>query len=257
MRKRVSILGTPIDCFESYEQFYEDVKCTLIDYSAAGYVTVNNVHTVIEGFWDDGYREASIQACRSIPDGNPLAVVSRIKGVSKTSRLFGPTTMENFIDWGRKDGLKHFFIGGSQQTLNRLEKRLKENYDGVQIAGMISPPFGDVSSWDNEGFLAQINASDADLIWVGLGAPKQELWMKAHCGQLKKGIMFGIGAGFSYMAGDLKHAPDWVKKNSLEWVFRLVQEPRRLWKRYLKTIPLFIILISWELLRNKISLHRR
>lgn len=247
MGKKANILGNNIDCFADYRELYDHTVRELRSNSVKGYVTVNNVHTIMEGFNDAGFREIINSAFLSIPDGKPLVVVGKIKGHKKISRLFGPTVMENFIDWGRKDHVSHFFFGSSEDNLQKLRLAIETKYPGAKIAGMIAPPYKPAADWDNEKFIRAINEAGADLIWVGLGAPKQERWMYEHHEKINKGILFGIGAGFDYMAGNTKHAPVWMKEASLEWLYRLVQEPRRLWRRYLKTIPAFIFFATLDI----------
>jgi N-acetylglucosaminyldiphosphoundecaprenol N-acetyl-beta-D-mannosaminyltransferase len=252
MNKGVKILGNKIDCFNGYQELYgsvlENLKLNAIH---KGYVTVNNVHTMIEGYWDSSYQAIINDGYLSIPDGKPLEVVGKLKGNKNIARLFGPTVMEKFIDWGRKDNVSHFFFGSSEETLFKLKQAIELKYPGAQIAGMISPPFKPVNEWNNEDFIQSINAVKPDFVWIGLGAPKQERWMHAHYHKIDKGILFGIGAGFDYLAGNTKHAPEWMKKFALEWLYRLIQEPARLWKRYLRTIPQFICFTSLELLGVK------
>lgn len=250
-RDTQEILGCKIDCFKGYYPFYESVIHDLSEAERTGYVTVNNVHTIMEGFWHPEYRQIINSAYLSIPDGKPLEIFGRLKGNQTISRLFGPTVMENFIDWGRKDGLSHFFFGSSENNLAKLKNAIETKYPGTKIAGMVSPPYQPVEKWDNDYFISLINDAKPDFIWVGLGAPKQEYWMYNNYKQINKGILFGIGAGFDYLAGNTKHAPGWMKRFALEWLYRLIQEPRRLWKRYLRTIPQFIFFVSLELLGVK------
>jgi len=159
--------------------------------------------------------------------------------------------MERFIDWGRKDGGSHFFFGSSETILSKMKDVIEKKYPGAKIAGMISPPFRPFEEWDNESYIKFINNSKPDFIWIGLGAPRQERWMNQYYKELNRGIMFGIGAGFDYLAGNIKHAPKWMKNASLEWLYRLIQEPQRLWKRYLTTIPQFILFSTLELIGIK------
>ena len=187
----------------------------------------------------------------ALPDGKPLSVIAKLKGEKNISRIFGPSFMEDTIDWGQKDNLTHFFFGSSENTLKNLRASINSKYPKAKIAGMVSPPFRSWSKSENNNFISIINNSNADLIWVGLGAPKQELWMYENYKQLNKGIMIGIGAGFDYIAGNTKHAPEWMKNLSLEWLYRLIQEPGRLWKRYLVTNSLFIFYMMLEYLRIK------
>lgn len=248
----IQILGNKVDCFNDYRELYDNILGSLNAKSIdRGYVTVNNVHTMMEGFWDASFQTIINEGFLSIPDGKPLELVGKLKGNKYVSRLFGPSVMEMFIDWGRKDGVTHFFFGSSEVTLIKLKQAIESKYPGAKIAGMISPPYKPVEEWNHDEFIQNINVARPDFIWVGLGAPKQERWMYNHYCKIEKGILFGIGAGFDYLAGNTKHAPQWMKKFALEWLYRLLQEPRRLWKRYFKTIPQFILFITLELLGVK------
>jgi N-acetylglucosaminyldiphosphoundecaprenol N-acetyl-beta-D-mannosaminyltransferase len=247
-QKNIYILGNKIDCFADYRKMYDFILKESAAGRARGYVTVNNTHTMMEGFWNADYRRIINGSYLSIPDGKPLQVVGKLKGKKEISRLFGPSVMEKFIDWGRADNIKHFFLGSSQENLDKLKQEIERKYPGTKIAGMISPPYLPIEEWDNNVFLAEINYQKPDFIWVGLGAPKQERWMSENDNKVSNGLLFGIGAGFDYLAGNTRHAPDWMKRSSLEWLYRLVQEPRRLWKRYFTTIPPFIFFAGLELL---------
>lgn len=251
MANQIKILGNKIDCFKSYRELYDDVIKSLRAEVDKGYVTVNNVHTMMEGYWNSSYQTIINDAFLSIPDGKPLEIVGKLKGNHKISRLFGPSVMENFIDWGRKDNISHFFFGSSESTLLKLKSAIEIKYPGTIISGMVSPPYKPIENWHNEDFIQMINVAKPDFIWVGLGAPKQEYWMYNQLSKIDNGILFGIGAGFDYLAGNTRHAPQWMKKFALEWLYRLFQEPSRLWERYLTTIPQFIFFASFELLGIK------
>lgn len=256
MHSKITILNNKIDCIPGYEALYSLLRTTAKSAGKSMYVTVNNVHTMMEGFRNPSYQQIINNAYLSIPDGKPLQIVGHLKGNKEITRLFGPTVFENFIDWGRKDGIRHFFFGSSPQTLVQLKESIEKKYPGTIIAGCLAPPFAPMEEWQNEAFLQQINQSDADFIWIGLGAPKQEQWMSQHHAQLRKGVLLGIGAGFDYLAGNTQHAPLWMKNASLEWLYRLIQEPRRLWKRYFSTIPPFVLFAGIELLGFKHKLKK-
>lgn len=254
--EQVNILGNKIDCFPDYRTFFEAVMVAMKKGEARGYVTVNNVHTMVEGFRNAAYQTIINEGYLAIPDGKPLEVVGKLKGSKTISRLFGPTVMEKFIDWGRSEKVSHFFLGSSEENLAKLRSSIEQKYPGAKIAGMLSPPYLPLEQWDNKALTDAINAADPDFIWVGVGAPKQEQWMYRNHPQLQRGLMFGIGAGFDYMAGNTKHAPKWMKDFALEWLYRLIQEPRRLWKRYFTTIPQFIFFASLELMGVKFRSKR-
>jgi N-acetylglucosaminyldiphosphoundecaprenol N-acetyl-beta-D-mannosaminyltransferase len=168
---KINLLSTNISISESYEEVYKKLKQIL---KTASYITVNNVHTVVLAVRNKKYREALNNSILSLPDGKPLSIVAKLKGVKNISRIFGPTFMEKVIDWGREDGLKHFFFGSSKDTLDRLLNNMNIKYPRALVVGSYSPPYKDVFSNDeNEFFIRLMNESGADIFWVGLGAPKQ------------------------------------------------------------------------------------
>lgn len=203
------------------------------------YICVSNVHTTIMAHDNPAYRNVQNSAAIALPDGKPLSVVSRKRGYTEAERVTGPDLMGELF--ARENGLKHFFYGDKEETLQILQQKLKEKYPDIQIAGMISPPFRSLSQEEEKAYIQQINDSGADIIWIGLGAPKQEKWMYEHQGMFQ-GVMIGVGAGFSYHAGLIKRAPEWMQKMSLEWFYRLMQDPVRLFKRYFTTNLKFILL---------------
>lgn len=216
------------------------------------YVCVSNGHTTVMSYEDEAYRKIQNSAVMVLPDGEPLSIISRKRGFKEAKRVTGPDFMERMFARGREgDGLRHFFYGGNQDTLDKLKAVLEKKFPNLQIAGMYSPPFRELSDEEDEQIIHMINESNPDIVWVGLGAPKQEKWMHKHWGKVR-GLMLGVGAGFDYHAGKLKRAPQWMQKMSLEWLMRLVQDPRRLWKRYLVTNIKFL----WYVRKENIKLKR-
>jgi N-acetylglucosaminyldiphosphoundecaprenol N-acetyl-beta-D-mannosaminyltransferase len=211
----------------------------------------------MEGYRSSAFRYIINNSLLSISDGKPLEIVGKLKGNKQIKRLFGPTIMANFIDWGQKDNISHFFFGSSDDTLQALKTAIQHKYPDAKIAGMLSPPYLPMNEWNNQSFIDTINASKPDIIWIGLGAPKQEIWMSANQLKISQGLMIGIGAGFDYLSGKTQHAPKWMKNASLEWLYRLTQEPGRLWKRYLTTIPPFLVLASLELIGVKLKNYNK
>jgi N-acetylglucosaminyldiphosphoundecaprenol N-acetyl-beta-D-mannosaminyltransferase len=241
----INILGTNISILNSYEEAYENLKKVL---KTPSYITVNNVHTVVLAVRNKKYREALNNSILSLPDGKPLSIVAKLKSVKNINRIFGPNFMEKAIDWGQEDGLRHFFFGSSEETLKQMINNIRIRYPKALVAGAFFPPYKErFSDEENEFFLKLMNDSCADIFWIGLGAPKQELWMYSNYKKLNHGVMIGIGAGFDYLACRTKHAPEWMKNLALEWLYRLIQEPGRLWKRYLVTNSLFILYIFLDL----------
>ena len=247
---KIEILGIGISCASSYDEVYMEL-INLIKKNVPAYVTVNNVHTIVQAVLEKQYGEILNNSILSIPDGKPLSLIARIKGRKNISRIFGPTLMEYTLNKSRADNISHFFFGSAPSTLEQLKINIQTKYPSIKIAGMISPPFRELSGQENINFVEIINKSRADIIWIGLGAPKQEKWIYQNYRKLNKGIMIGIGAGFDYVAGNTKHAPEWMKNMSLEWFYRLLQEPKRLWKRYLVTNTLFLFFLTLELFKLK------
>lgn len=247
---KTQILATKLNS-TTYKDTFLQIQNYLNQENPPAYITVNNVHTVVMAAQNQAYRSILAQSFMALPDGRPLSIVAAWKGDKKMERVFGPTLMEKTIDWGQEYGLKHFFWGSSEATLKKMQKVIKERYPKADIVGMVAPPFRPLTQQENLDFVQQMNAAQADLIWIGLGAPKQERWMAENHKQLNRGLMLGIGAGFDYLAGNTSHAPNWMKKYALEWLYRLVQEPRRLFKRYFTTNSLFIIYLILEKLKLK------
>lgn len=228
--KTCNILGTNIAVTNMPETIalLEDK----IEELRGNYICVSNVHTTIMAYENEEYRKVQNSAAIALPDGKPLSAYSRKHGFAEAERVTGPDLMGEMF--ARGNGMRHYFYGGSPQTIEVLEKKLKEKYPHLQIAGMMSPPYRKLSEEEDAADIAAMNEAKPDIIWVGLGAPKQENWMYRHRDQVN-GVMIGVGAGFDYHAGTIKRAPMWMQRASLEWLYRLLQDPKRLFGRYMKT----------------------
>ncbi|MCR4741092.1 MAG: WecB/TagA/CpsF family glycosyltransferase [Lachnospiraceae bacterium] len=227
-----------------------DYRCSDID-TACGYVTDNlydlrggyicfsNVHTTVMAYEDPKYREILASAGIVFPDGSPIVNEMRKKGYKNAERIAGPDFMARMFELTKDKDIRHFFYGSKQETLDKLSAKLSERYRGIKIAGMYSPPFRELTEEEDEETVRMINDARPDIVWVGLGAPKQEKWMNEHKGKINA-VMAGVGAGFDFHAGTVKRAPLWMQKTSLEWLYRLIQDPGRLFKRYMVTNSRFI-----------------
>lgn len=215
------------------------------------YLCFSNVHTTVMAAEDDAYLDALNGSARTFSDGAPIAWVLRGRGCARAERVAGPAFMEAMFRATADGSLSHYFYGSTQEVLDGLAKRLARDYPSLKIAGMFSPPFGEQRVSADAADVARIRAAAPDILWVGLGAPKQELWMRAHRGRLAC-VMAGVGAAFDFSAGMKKRAPLWMQRHGLEWLYRLCQEPARLMKRYLVTNTKFIL----YLFRDLLSRHR-
>ncbi|MDE7273398.1 MAG: WecB/TagA/CpsF family glycosyltransferase [Lachnospiraceae bacterium] len=198
------------------------------------YICVSNVHTTVMSYENADYRTIQNSAAMALPDGAPLSHYSRSAGFKTAERVTGPDLMVELFRRSGEKGYRHFFYGSTQKTLDDMHTALQREYPEMVIAGMYSPPFRPLTEEEDKGVIARINDANADFIWVGLGAPKQEAWMYEHRGKLNA-VAVGVGAGFDYVAGNIKRAPRLMQVLCLEWLYRLMQDPRRLWKRYVTT----------------------
>lgn len=203
------------------------------------YICVSNVHTTVTAYEDQEYCKVQNGGIMAIPDGGPLSSVGQKRGFKNMKRTTGPSLMGEIFKISAAEGYRHYFYGSTDETLEKLYLVLTESYPGIQIAGMYSPPFRPMTEDEDTAIVDRINETKPDFVWVGLGAPKQEKWMAAHQGRVE-GLMVGVGAGFDYHAGNIERAPEWMQKSNLEWLFRLIQDPRRLFKRYMVTNTKFI-----------------
>ncbi len=216
-----------------------------IDELRGEYICVSNVHTTIMAHDDEAYRRVQNEAALRLPDGKPLSVVSRKRGHKDAGRVTGPDLMRVLFEEASQNGLRMYFYGSTDEILKELRQKLDAQYKGINIAGMYSPPFRKLTDEEDRDIINMINDTKPDIVWIGLGAPKQEIWMNEHKGRLN-GVMIGVGAGFDYFAGRIKRAPQWMQKAGLEWLYRLMQEPKRLFKRYFVTNSKFIYLLFKE-----------
>ena len=210
-----------------------------LDALRGSYICVANVHTTVMAYEDKSYRKIQNSAAMALPDGAPLSVYSRRAGFQEAQRVTGPDLMTELFQRAPQNGYRHFFYGSTPQTLEAMRVALRRDYPGVVIAGMYAPPFRPLTQEEDREVTALINDARPDFVWVGLGAPKQEPWMYAHQGRLGA-VSVGVGAGFDYLAGTIQRAPRIMQTLCLEWLYRLMQDPRRLWKRYVTTNMKFL-----------------
>ena len=180
------------------------------------YICVANVHTTVTAYDDPDYLNVQNHAVLAIPDGGPLSSLGRKRGSPDMQRTTGPAYLEHV-----------------------LSESVEHGYPGIRISGVYNPPFRALTEEEDQQVIKQINEAEPDFIWVGLGAPKQEKWMYAHQGKVH-GLMVGVGAAFDYLAGNIQRAPSWMQKANLEWLYRLMQDPKRLFRRYLYTNTRFL-----------------
>jgi N-acetylglucosaminyldiphosphoundecaprenol N-acetyl-beta-D-mannosaminyltransferase len=212
----------------------------------SNYVTITGVHGVVESQFDEDLRRIHNEAGMVTPDGMPMVWLGRNRGFEYMDRVYGPDLMLAVCERSQINGSRHFFYGGDNGVPELLRDRLIERYPGLQIVGTYSPPFRPLVDEEQTAVIDMINDANPDIVWVGLSTPKQERWMAAHVGRLNASVLIGVGAAFDFHAGLKMQAPRWMQRSGMEWFFRLMSEPRRLWRRYLKTNSLFLLLVALQ-----------
>jgi N-acetylglucosaminyldiphosphoundecaprenol N-acetyl-beta-D-mannosaminyltransferase len=204
------------------------------------FATFTSVHGVMESTRSPAVRTAHRAAGLVACDGMPIVWASRFAGVDAAERVYGPDFMLAFCELAEREGWSSFFYGGKEGIPEELVRRLRDRFPRLAVAGVCSPPFRALTPDEDAAIVRTINESGADIVWVGLSTPKQERWMADHVGRLRAPAMLGVGAAFAFHAGAVRQAPRWMQRSGLEWVFRLLREPRRLAGRYLRNNPAFV-----------------
>ena len=210
------------------------------------YVVFNTANDMVESATHTDVRNAMNQSDLCVPDGISLVLLGRMHGYTLRRRVYGPDLMLDFLKRPSTKSYRHFFYGGTAYVLTRLVEYLRNAFPNIQIAGYHAPPFRPLSDEEDKEIMDKINQAHPDVVWVGLGGPKQQLWMHAHRACLRVPVMAGVGAAFDFLSGAKPQAPIWLRNNGLEWLFRLFTEPRRLWRRYLVNNARFLVYMGRE-----------
>jgi N-acetylglucosaminyldiphosphoundecaprenol N-acetyl-beta-D-mannosaminyltransferase len=217
-----------------------------------GYVCVCNVHTVMAAREDLSLQAALVSSSLNVPDGQPLVWALNALGHSLRDRVYGPELMARAFARTRSSGHRFYLYGGrDQEALVQLGMSLRRRFPSANIVGSYAPPFRPLSGEERSAIIADINESEADVVWVGIGVPKQEKWMAAMRAELDAPVLVGVGAAFDFHAGLVPQAPPALQRAGLEWAYRLAHEPRRLWRRYLRYNPRFVGAFAHQLLSQR------
>ena len=210
------------------------------------FVTVTGVHGIIEAQDDQDFKKILNDSDFCVPDGMPLVWLSKLAGNYEVERVFGPDLMLRLSAFLGANNGSAFYYGGAPGVAQELADTMAQSYPGLQTAGTYYPPFRDLTDAEASSIVKTINLSGADVVWVGLSTPKQERWMSKYRPNLNVPVLLGVGAAFDYNIGRIQRAPSWMQQCGLEWLYRLIQEPRRLWKRYFRNNPLFLYYLFCE-----------
>ena len=248
--RRVNVLGVGVSAIDLGQ-----AVAAIEGWIAKGeqhYVCVTGVHGVMESQRDEGLRQIHNAAGLVTPDGMPLVWLSRLRGAAHVGRVYGPDLMLACCACSLATGHRHFFYGGAPWVPEELAAKLRLRFPGLAVAGGYSPPFGPLTSAQDEEIVHRINDAAPDIVWVGLSTPKQERWMHEHVTRVTAAALIGVGAAFDFVSGRKRQAPRWMQQSGLEWAFRLGSEPRRLWRRYLFNNPLFL----WKVMLQVVGARR-
>jgi N-acetylglucosaminyldiphosphoundecaprenol N-acetyl-beta-D-mannosaminyltransferase len=233
------VLGVPL-ALTDYDRTLDWID-GMVGRGARGYVCVANVHTVTSSAEDPELRAALLNSSLNVPDGQPLVWAMNALGHSLGGRVYGPELMSRACARATETGRRFYLYGGRNQgALVQLALNLRQRYPGVKIVGGYSPPHRPLTDEESAAVVQELNQSQADVVWVGIGVPKQEKWMARMRPMLDAPVLVGVGAAFDFHAGLVPQAPNWMQEAGLEWAYRLAHEPRRLWRRYLRYNPRFV-----------------
>ncbi len=212
----------------------------------SGYICPATVYSVMSAYRSETYKKILNSSLMNIPDGMPLVWVLRIFGY-KPTRVHGPDLMLAVCCRSPKNDIRHFLLGGAEGQAEEVRNELSRMYPGIEIVGAISSPRENWSESDDLAVVSQIQSSGANLVWIGMGTPWQDEWVSRFSAEIQ-GPVVGIGSAFDFISGRVPWAPDWIQRTGLQWLYRLAREPRRLWRRYLINNPLFVWLVTLQLI---------
>ena len=245
--EKVNVLGVGISVLDQdrAREFLFDAVRT----HRRGYVTATNVYSVSEAVRDPALMKVFNGALLSTPDGVPMVWMGRLQGHPSIKRVYGPDLMLNICGASVAHGFTHFFYGGKPGVADELSENLQQKFPGLRVVGTHSPPFAPLTPAQLSELQQRVADLHPDFFWVAIGSPKQERWMAEHIDLLTgTTILVGVGAAFDFFTGHVRQAPRWMMRMGLEWLFRLTQEPKRLWRRYLIVNPLFVLRATAQLL---------
>jgi N-acetylglucosaminyldiphosphoundecaprenol N-acetyl-beta-D-mannosaminyltransferase len=248
----VPVLGIPVAATD-YQRTMDWID-HMVAARRRGSICVATVHIVMRSQEDPELRDSMLTSSLIIPDGQPLVWAMNLLGEDLRSRVYGPTLMERYCERSAQTGTRMYLYGGRNQgALAQLALNLRRRYPGLKIVGGYAPPFRPLTREEDEAVIDEINRSRADVVWVGIGQPKQEKWMMRMRDRLEAPVLIGVGAAFDFHAELIPQAPDWVQRAGLEWAFRLAKEPRRLWRRYARYNPRFVVGFARQYLRHRLA----
>jgi len=244
-RPRANVLGIQVEALDMERALSRIANALRTGHK--GYVCAINVHSVMEAQRDADLAATFAGAEVTVPDGMPTVWVGRLQGHRHMQRVAGPDLMYEIFRRNEFAGCKHFFYGGNEGVAQELAANFGRRFPWVRIVGTYTPPYRSLTRTEEQCLINTVSACKPDIIWVGISTPKQEKFMRRYLPELETRLMFGVGAAFDFHTGHIQDCPEWIKRAGLQWLHRLVQEPKRLWWRYLRNNPAFLFQIALQL----------
>ncbi|MFH1772625.1 MAG: WecB/TagA/CpsF family glycosyltransferase [Candidatus Omnitrophota bacterium] len=258
MEKNLQVLGVKLNPY-GIKEVADFIEQWISAYKQgpAKYICVTNVNSVVEAQKNPYLKEITNASDLSVCDGMPLVWAARRNNFKLKERVYGFALMNEILKISLSKGYKNYFYGSTPYVIDKMVINVRSKYPGLKICGSYSPPFRNLTAKEKEEVIRNINNSKADIVWVGLGYPKQEIWMYEYRDSIKCPVFIGVGAAFDFFAGNKRQAPVWIQNAGLEWFFRLLCEPKRLWRRYLVNNTIFIFLMLKKALKFNINLFQK
>lgn len=255
MLHRHEILGVPVSLVDMDAAVGHIIE--MASSSRPNFICVRDVHGLMRAVQDPEMMSIHHSASMVTPDGMPLVWISKLRSDRKLGRVCGSDLVEAVCNKGREVDLRHFFYGGKPGIADKMAANLAAKYPGIVVSGTYSPPFRALTEEEDKRIVNIINEAGPHVVWVGISTPKQEFWMRDHVQRIRGATLIGVGAAFDFHAGEITRAPVWMQRGGLEWLFRLLCEPRRLWQRYLLLGSRFIFSVAWEQATMSAARYRR
>lgn len=248
MKSRVNVLGVMVNAIDM-----SDAVNTInrwIQNQESNYICVTSAHGILECHKDPRLKSILNSSGLTTPDGMSIVWILQIQGNRHVKRVYGPDLMKTICEESLISGWTHFLFGGGPGVAELLSDKLQQLFPGLKVVGMCTPPFREITMEEDQNIIREIIDAKPNIVWVGLSTPKQERWMASHINKIPGTVMIGVGAAFDFISGTKKQAPRWIQRSGTEWLFRLITEPHRLWRRYLQ-YPRFVVLVIMQLLGIK------
>jgi len=249
--ERFEISGVRIDALRVHDTV--ELIDRFIREGRREYIVLTGAHGVVEMQADDELRAINNRAALVTPDGMPVVWIGKLHGHRGIEKVYAPDIMALEFERGVARGHKHFLYGGKEGVADALKLALEARFPGIQVVGTYCPPFRALTEAESSDLIEKIDGSGADIVWCGLGCPKQEKWMAQFRPRLRAAVLIGVGAGFDFLSGAKPLAPKWVQQSGFEWLYRMASEPRRLWPRYSRVVPRFIYFAARDGVRRLIN----